>query len=198
MPSQLTDREKFVAYLDSFPEKTADALVLFQGDGYARVPYVIELFKRGAGRTVILVGGADNHAYGSYPSRELYDRLLAGGVPAGAIVFEPTALHTRAEIDRAIEIAGGKGFRSLLLVSSPYHMYRIILSFVAAMRTCDHAIVGWPASIRSLPLFEANPWGVRADLYDREFQRIETYQAKGDVASFSEGLAYLRREDVGA
>jgi uncharacterized SAM-binding protein YcdF (DUF218 family) len=192
LSSQLTDCERFVAYLGSLPEGTGDALVLFQGDGLARVPHAIQLFKSGAAPFVILVGGADNRDYGSYPSRELYELLLAGGVPAEAIEFEATALHTRAEIDRAIEIAHRKGWRRLLLVSSPYHMFRVILSFAAAIQHYGYSITGYPATIRDLPLFKPNAWGTRADLYDREFARIATYQSKGDVASFADGLAYLR------
>jgi uncharacterized SAM-binding protein YcdF (DUF218 family) len=196
LSSQLSDRERFIAYLDSCPERTADALLLFQGDGHSRVPHAIRLFQQGAARFVILVGGADNRGYGSFPSSELYGLLLAGGVPAEAIAFEPTAPHTRAEVDRGIEIADDRGFRSLLLVSSPYHMYRIFLSLVVAMRHRSQPMMGYPASIRDLPLFEKNPWGTRADLYDAEFERIAKYQAQGDVASFSEGLEYLRKQDV--
>ena len=198
MSSQLTDRERFIAYLGSLPEKTGDALVLFQGDGHTRVPHTISLFQQGAAPFIILVGGADNREYGSYPSRELYDLLLAGGVPADAIEFEATALHTRAEIDHAIEIAHRRGWKRLLLVSSPYHMFRIVLSFAAAIRHYGYPIIGYPASIRDLPLFEQNPWGVRASLFDREFERIAVYQAKGDVASFADGLAYLRKQCVAA
>jgi uncharacterized SAM-binding protein YcdF (DUF218 family) len=192
LSSPLSEREKFIAYLDSYPDMTADALLLFQGDGYARVPHAIRLFQQGAARFVILVGGAENRGYGSFPSIELYDLLLAGGVPANAIAFEPTAMHTRAEVDRGIEIGEERGVRSLLMVSSPYHMYRIFLSFVAAVRHRSQTMIAHPASIRGLPLYEKNPWGVRAELYDREFERIIKYQAQGDVATFSEGLAYLR------
>jgi uncharacterized SAM-binding protein YcdF (DUF218 family) len=192
----LTDRERFIACLAGMSKQKADALVLFQGDGHARVPYAVELFRQGWADFVILVGGADDRDYGSYPSAELYELLRAAGVPAGAIRFEPTALHTRAEIDSALDIAGREGWKRLLLVTSPYHIFRVMLSFAAAVRQSASPVMGYPAVIPCLSLFARNAWGARADLYDKEFARIATYQAKGDVASFAEGLDYLMRADA--
>ena len=105
-----------------------------QGDGHHRIGRTTQLFFTGYAPNIILVGGADNRSYGSYPSRELLALLIEEGVPREAVVFEESGPHTWAEAMRAIEIAQQRNWRKLLLVSSPHHIFRVYLTFVAALR----------------------------------------------------------------
>ena len=156
----------------------------------------MQLFDAGYAPNIILVGGADNRGYGSYPSRELLELLLNEGVPREAVVFEETGPHTWAEAVRAIEIAQQRGWRKLLIVSSPHHIFRAYLTFVAALREQKAELILYAAPASDLPWFSPTAWGIRADLLDQEFERIAEYGKRGHVASFSEGLAHLRWQET--
>jgi uncharacterized SAM-binding protein YcdF (DUF218 family) len=54
---------------------------------------------------------------------------VALGVPADAIVLETQAKSTVQNAQLVAKILGARGSRSLLLVSSPYHMRRASLVF---------------------------------------------------------------------
>ena len=48
------------------------------------------------------------------------------------------------------------------------------------------------ASVRDLDWYEDNPWGRRIDLLKNELDKIDAYQKKDNVASYNEGLEYLK------
>ena len=156
----------------------------------------MQLFFTGYAPNIILVGGADNRSYGSYPSRELLALLIEEGVPREAVVFEESGPHTWAEAMRAIEIAQQRNWRKLLLVSSPHHIFRVYLTFVAALREQKAELILYAAPASDLPWFIPTAWGIRADLLDQEFERIAEYGKKGHVATFAEGLAHLRWQEL--
>ncbi|MFA6279123.1 MAG: YdcF family protein [Candidatus Paceibacterota bacterium] len=187
----MEEREHFIALLSNQPLLHADAIVLLQGDGLSRVPHAAELFHKGYAPVIVLVGKADDLAYGSVPSRELKAELHALKVPKEAVIFEETAAHTRAEAERSLTLAKENDWKSLLIVSSPHHQYRAFLTFLKAMRDAGMSLILHNAPARELPWFLRNPWGRRSDLLTQEFERIARYQEMAHVASFADGILYL-------
>lgn len=194
----MTPRESFIAQLGTQPLVPGDAIVLLQGDGHNRVAHTIQLFEDGYAPVIVLVGGDTRREYGSAPSSELKEQLVAGGVPEGSILLEETATHTRAEAERLMELAQEHGWKNLLIVTSPHHIFRAFLTFLAAMRDKGMTLVLQPAPARNLRWYAPEPWGKRAELLDGEFRRIDEYGTKGHVATFEDGLEYLEWKEANA
>ena len=47
------------------------------------------------------------------------------------------------------------------------------------------------AAVKDLDWYEETVWGKRIDLLASEFDKIDAYQKKKNVASYTEGLEYL-------
>ena len=54
---------------------------------------------------------------------------VANGVPADAITLETRARNTYENVAYSHEIAGRHGWKRMLLVSSPYHMRRALMTW---------------------------------------------------------------------
>lgn len=192
VPTAGSSRERFFALLSPAVPENADVLFLAEGDGLNRTAYTAELYKNKYAPQIVAVGGASNREYGSFLSLELKQLLVEQGVPESAILAEETAMHTKAETDRLMELAREHGWKRVLLVTSPHHQYRLLLTAVRSMRNAglELTLMNAPAP---LSWFAENPWGRRIDLLDGELERIHAYQEKGDIASFDQGIEYLEQ-----
>ena len=168
-----------------------DVIFVLQGDGLNRAPYAAELFKKGLAPLVAIVGNATDRAYGSFASAEVRDEMIRLGVPKEAILFEEVAPHTRSEADRAMQLAREMGWKKILILTSPHHQYRAFLTFLKAMKDAAEELELINA-VASLSMAEETPWGKREDLLVHEFAKIGEYREKGDVASYEDGIAYLK------
>ncbi len=185
------DRERFIALLHTQALQKGDVIFVMQGDGLSRAEHATALLKDGFAGTASIVGSADNRSYGSFPSREIRDEMIRLGAPEETIFCEEKmGAHTRAEAERAIQIAKEKNWKTILIVTSPHHQYRTFLTYLKAMKDaeCDLVLVNAPAP---LSWFEQNSWGRRVDFLCKEFDKIDEYQKKGDVASYQDGILYL-------
>jgi len=113
-----------------------DAIVVFGGgvgeSGKAgggteeRVQHAVEAYKSGLARHLIFSTG---YLY-SFPEAESMRSLaMQQGVPADAIVLEQHATDTHQNVVFTRDILRERGWRSMLLVSSPYHMRRALLAW---------------------------------------------------------------------
>lgn len=184
-------REKFGMLLDTQETISGDVLFVLQGDGIFRAAHAADLYKRGLAPTIAIVGSGADRSYGSFPSEEVRDEMVRLGVPKEVIHVESVGPHTRGEADRAMELAKEMGWQTILIVTSPHHEYRAFLTFLRAMRDAGLELKIIRATA-PLSWSEETPWGQRVDLLHQEFARIAEYQSKGDVASFEEGIAYLK------
>ena len=187
----MTSRDEFVRFLEKQKVVKGDVIFVLQGDGTFRAATAVGLFKEGLAPTIAMVGSADDRSYGSFPSREVRDEMFRLGLPASALHFEEAGPHTRGEAERAMALARERSWKTILIVTSPHHQYRVFLTFLKAMRDArlDITLVN---AVASLPWDEPLPWGTRRELLTREFDKIDEYRKKGDVASYEEGIAYLR------
>lgn len=184
-------REEFVALLESQKLAHGDVIFVMQGDGIARAAYVAELFKSGFAPEVAIVGSANDRAYRSFPSAEVRDEMLRLGVTKSALHFEETGSNTLEEARRAMELAQEKRWKTILIVTSPHHQYRTFLTFLKAMRGAELEL-SLVNAVAPLAWDEQMPWGTRRNLLAQEFDRIEKYREKGHIASYEEGIAYLK------
>jgi uncharacterized SAM-binding protein YcdF (DUF218 family)/glycosyltransferase involved in cell wall biosynthesis len=117
----------------SEPPRTADAIVLLAGGaGEAgivgrsheeRIRRAVELYKAGFAPRILLCSGERTHFMELDVMRGI---ALAHGVPAADILIEERGGGTRTMVIDAVRRARDCGWRSVLLVSSSYHMRRAV------------------------------------------------------------------------
>ena len=169
--------------LDAAP-RSADAIVVFAGgvgesgqagQGYEeRVERAVELYQAGYASRLVFSSGYTRVFREPEVMRALAVSL---GVPADAITLEETASNTYQNVQSVADILRRQGARSMLVVSSPYHMRRIAL--VVHRHAQDLEMI--PAPVES-PAFYAHTWGaslrqVRGLLH--EYLGIFSYRLKG-------------------
>jgi uncharacterized SAM-binding protein YcdF (DUF218 family)/glycosyltransferase involved in cell wall biosynthesis len=120
----------------SEPPRTADAIVVFAGGvgesgkaggGYQeRVKRAVELYHDGWAPHIIFSTG---YVYAFQEAEIMKALAVANGVPPSAVVLETQAANTYQNVVYSRAILDGSGWRRVLLVSSPYHMRRAILTW---------------------------------------------------------------------
>lgn len=115
----------------SSPPAQADAIVVFAGGvgesgqaggGYQeRVKQALELYRGGYAKYLVLSSG---YVYSFREAEVMRALAVDNGVPASAIVLEQRAASTYQNVAFVDEILRDHHWRSILLVSSPYHMRR--------------------------------------------------------------------------
>lgn len=87
----------------------------------------VELFQAGLVRLVCFSGGSGNFTAGRFPRGEAHafgERALSLGLPASALIIEPTATNTAENITRSRPLLEPLGVRSLILVAKPNMLLR--------------------------------------------------------------------------
>jgi uncharacterized SAM-binding protein YcdF (DUF218 family) len=124
---------------------TADAIVVLGGctqskvdprpwvevmDAGDRVLYAAKLYREGKAPKLILSGGRFEW-FGKGPSEaaDMAELLIPMGVPATAILQDPTSLNTRENAVNVKQIMAAQGIKKILLVTSAMHMPRSRLIF---------------------------------------------------------------------
>ena len=188
----MTDREAYMAVLASGPILGADAVVLLTGEGESRVGVAAELVARGAAPIIVITGGLDRPPY-CIPAAKLKGPVMGKGVAPSAIIVDNEAMNTAEQARNTIALAVERGWKRLILVASPEHVYRAHLTFVHALNKADKA-----DEILVLPVATPQPWwGVpdgldmaRISHLEVELDKAENY---ADCATWLEGLDYLRQ-----
>ena len=118
----------------SQPPQKADAIVVFAGgagesgkagQGYEeKVEYAVELYKKGLANNFIFSSGYSYHFKEPLIMQALAVSL---GVPREAIILEEKANSTYTNVIFTKAILDQRGWKTILLVSSPYHMRRVAL-----------------------------------------------------------------------
>ena len=118
------------------PPAPADAIVVFAGGvgesgqaggGYQeRVKQAIDLYKGGWAPNVVLSSG---FAYSFHEAEVMRAIAVDNGVPSGSILLEPRAASTHENVLFVKQILDDHHWTRVLLVSSPYHMRRALLTW---------------------------------------------------------------------
>lgn len=167
--------------------QTADAIVWLQGDRLDRGPKVLELYRTGFAPIIFITG--NNTLIGTGPRPGENDAHLGGlvryltenNVPKGAIFIDDTAMNTSDQAKHIVHMASERGWRRIILVTSPYHQVRAYLTLLKAQKDGggEFEIVNQPALDRS---WDSPPSGrdkTARDLLADEEQKIFSYGIVG-------------------
>lgn len=189
----MNNREKFICLVGNEPLKKSEAIILLEGDGFFRVDQAVKLYKANWADKIIISGGLDNPAQGSYPAEKLLIELVNSGVVEKDIVLDFESQNTREQAENVLDMAKQRNWKRLILVASPYHQYRAFLTFLKRMQEINLDIEIINAPSRDLSWFIQNDWGSRFDLLESEFEKIEKYQTMGHVALFEDAIEYKKK-----
>lgn len=118
------------------PAQAADAIVVFAGGvgesgkaggGYQdRVKQAVDLYSDGQAPWLIFSSG---YQFAFQEAEVMRGLAVDSGVPPSAIILETKAANTYENVAFVRRILVERGFRRILLVSSPYHMRRALLTW---------------------------------------------------------------------
>ncbi|MBI5651803.1 MAG: YdcF family protein [Chloroflexi bacterium] len=111
----------------------------------ARVQHAIELYKSGYAAHLILSGGLGANP----PSEaEMMRRIaISAGVPADALILEDQSYSTDENLANAKRLMDARGWRTALIVSDPFHIYR------AEIIARDLGIAAYGSGARNSPTY---------------------------------------------
>src|SRR5437868_7136403 len=111
----------------SDPLRKSDVIVAVSGDAGPRTEAAVELWKQGYA-PVLLFSGASLDP-DSVSSAELMKRdAVRLGVPGDAILVEPASTTTEENAKLTAQLMSARQLRSAILVTSPYHQRRALMS----------------------------------------------------------------------
>jgi len=132
------------------PPRPADAIVVFAagvgesglaGGGYQeRVRQAVELYRAGQAPRMIFSSG---YRFVFKEAEVMKTLAMSSGVPESAIILEQGGDNTHRMVLSVREILSERGWRTILLVSSPYHMRRAVLTW----RRADPSITVIPSPV---------------------------------------------------
>lgn len=189
-----TPREDFLAVVYNGPIYPADAIIVLMGeDAVPRVRTAAQLFASSPDGTVIVCTGALS-GDGKLNAEQGAAKLLGLGVAPDRVIVEPMATNTVEQVKWVVDLAITNAWKRLLVVASPYHVPRAILTFVKELRLegKDDEIEVMPVPTAHTPWWgfpEAAPTMSRLALLGVEMEKIDRYA--NDVATFEDGLAYF-------
>jgi uncharacterized SAM-binding protein YcdF (DUF218 family) len=113
--------------------KPADVIVILAGEETERVEYGVKLFKEGWARKnrIILAGGPLVWKYTS--ASLMKEEAISLGVPKKDILLEDKSRNTEEDAIFTKEIFKKYGYKSCILVTSPYHSRRATKIFRKVM-----------------------------------------------------------------
>jgi uncharacterized SAM-binding protein YcdF (DUF218 family) len=130
------------AFLFVWPDqdepRRADAVVVLSGARKTRLAKGLELVREGVAPTLVISDG-------TAPGWKEANRLCNGGSPFRVVCFRPRPYSTHGEAADVARLARERGWRSLVVVTSRYHVTRSRLLF----RRCTNADVSAVAASTS-------------------------------------------------
>ena len=123
------------------PLEKSDAIVVISGDeGLARFREGIRLYRAGWAPTLVFSGAAqDGVASNAAVMRAM---ALAEGIPQSAVLTDEVAQDTLGNALHTRALLQGRGLRSAIVVTSPYHVRRAVLTFQAVYQGSGIRVIG--------------------------------------------------------
>ncbi len=120
----------------------ADVIVVLGGGSGERTLQAVDLYKRGYAPSIMVCGGKGvwRFTWGEV----MTDLAVEEGVPRDAIIVEDLSMTTFENARNARSIAEERGFTSVIVVSSPYHMRRVSLLFRKAFKGSGISLLFYP------------------------------------------------------
>jgi uncharacterized SAM-binding protein YcdF (DUF218 family) len=151
------------------PLVPSDAIVVISGDeAQSRYRDGIRLYRAGWAPHLIFSGAAWD---GSYSNAEAMRTMaIEEGIPSTAILIEPAGEDTYGNAVGTRELMVSRGLHSAILVTSPYHLQRAVMTFRSVFTGTDIHIVG-----RSAPdgQWRKTNWWLRPETRTLTFRELE-------------------------
>jgi uncharacterized SAM-binding protein YcdF (DUF218 family) len=110
------------------PLERSDAIIVISGDeASSRVREGVRLFRNGWASTLILSGAAEDGVVSN--AKMMEEIALEAGIPSRSILLDPDAMDTFGNAVYTRQIMLAHGFKSAILVTSPYHLHRAGVTF---------------------------------------------------------------------
>lgn len=180
------------------PPQKADVLVWLQGDRLDRGVKILELYNDKLVDLILISGnnqligptikpGEDNITLG-----EMRQWLLDNKVPAEWILIDDKSFNTKEQSVNILKLAQVQGWQKIIIVGSSYYQPRAWLTFVKTAQELNYQgkIISQAVLLDSGTV----PGGrieTAGQLLEMESAKTETYQAKGDLATYEEAEDYL-------
>ena len=163
--------------------RPADVVFVFGSADMAVPDHAARLYLAGHAPRVLVSGSFGRLTRDVFDKPEAYvfrDRLVAGGVPAEAVVAEPAAASTLENVRFGMAALAARGLRprTALLVAKGFALRRCVATFArqhpqVRVRPCRPEASLEAAFDRSRPAFAAR--------LVAELDRLERYAAQGDI-----------------
>ena len=184
----------FVAVIDNQPLLTSNAAIALCGeDGLHRAVLGAGIMTSGHALTLVLSGGRHEPPT-ILGAKYLHGEVFALGVAPDRVKTEEASTNTREQAVACVAMAKREGWKRILIVASPYHVYRAYLTFLRAILD-----KGLGSEIQMIPVGASHtfwheaPAGTdttRLELLAREFAKIAEYA--DHVATYAEALDYVK------
>ena len=123
------------------PLRTSDAIVVISGDeALARYRDGVRLYRAGWAPRLIFSGAAWDG--GSSNAEVMKALALEDGIPESAILVDPSADDTYGNAVNTRDLMLSHGLSSAILVTSPYHLQRAVLTFRGVYADTGIKVVG--------------------------------------------------------
>ena len=164
----------------------ADAIVVFAGGagesgqaggGYQeRVKQAVDLYREGYAPKMIFSSG---FVFAFQEAEIMRGLAVASGVPVEAIILETKARNTYENVMLSRQILADHNWRKVLLVSSPYHMRRAIMTWHRLAPEID--VVPTPVPVSQFYLHDGAPKLEQVRGLAQEYAAIALYWWRGWV-----------------
>ena len=123
------------------PLQTSDAIVVISGDeALARYRDGVRLYRAGWAPRLIFSGAAWD---GGHSNADVMRTLaISDGIPASAILVDPQADDTYGNAVHTRDLMLAHGLKSAILVTSPYHLQRAVLTFRGVYNGTGIRVIG--------------------------------------------------------
>ncbi|MGE3911685.1 MAG: YdcF family protein [Chloroflexota bacterium] len=151
------------------PLVRSDAIIVISGDeALARYRDGVRLYRAGWAPKIIFSGAAWD---GGYSNAEVMRGMaLVDGVPDTAILVDPNGDDTYGNAVHTRTLMVQNGLRSAILVTSPYHLHRAVLTFRGVYDGTDIRVIG-----RSAPdgAWRKTNWWQQSETRALTFRELE-------------------------
>ncbi|MBE7414505.1 MAG: YdcF family protein [Deltaproteobacteria bacterium] len=138
-PDRVFNSPARLLYVETYDGASVDAAICLSGAELERVERCLGLYNAGKAKTVVVTGGGLEagliyYREGGSLASISSNWLLKNGVPESAIEVIERGTSTYGEAAAVRAFIEAKGMRSIVVVSSPYHMRRVSLVFRKVFR----------------------------------------------------------------
>jgi uncharacterized SAM-binding protein YcdF (DUF218 family) len=154
-PALLNGLARFLVVRDKLGR--ADVILVISGDNNGeRVSAAVDLFKQGYAKRLLMSGGP--LAWHLTNAEWMKRQALAAGIPSPAILTQDRSLSTLEDAQFSLPIVRENNYRSVILVTSPYHTRRAAAVFKKIFERQGIKVMVYPAPHSD---FDPHDWWMR-------------------------------------